>query len=138
MTIDNQQLSNRYSDLKSHKIEQATKYQRIGAFIIDHVVMTFTIVVSCFLVIGDFYSENFNNSRYILLPIVIIIGMVIYIGKDAIDGRSLGKRVLVIMIRDSSDHNQIPSIGRLFQRNLTLALWPFKYFELSKLPEKKR
>ena len=94
--------------------------------------------MACFLVIGDFSSENFNNSRFILFPIVIITGMVAYIGKDAIDGRSLGKRVLGIMVRDSSDHSKVPSIGRLFQRNLTLALWPFEYFELSNLPETQR
>ena len=100
--------------------------------------MTVGIVMTCFLVLGDFSSENFNNSRFILLPIVVITGMVAYIGKDAIGGKSIGKRVLGLMVRDSFDHNQIPSMSRLFQRNLSLAFWPFQFFELSDLPEKQR
>ena len=43
-----------------------------------------------------------------------------------------------IMVRDENNQNEIPSIGRLFLRNLFIIIWPVEDIVLATSDQKKR
>jgi hypothetical protein len=43
-----------------------------------------------------------------------------------------------IMVRDASNHDEVPSFGRLFLRNLFVIIWPVEFIVLASSPERKR
>jgi uncharacterized RDD family membrane protein YckC len=58
--------------------------------------------------------------------LVLALGMIYYLFKDIYQGRSLGKRVLGIAVRDNENSSLIPGSLRLITRNLTIFLWPIE------------
>lgn len=117
----------------------SSRKRRIASFVIDHFTFTFLIVGSVFLSLGtDFMDENnFSNLMTRMIPIMLL-GFLIYFAKDSIKGVSPGKWVMGIMVRDENNPNEIPSIGKLFIRNLFLIIWPVELIVLAVSQEKKR
>jgi uncharacterized RDD family membrane protein YckC len=117
----------------------SSRKRRIAAFLIDHFTFTFLIVGIVFLSLGtDFMDENnFNNLTSKMLP-TMLIGFLIYFAKDSIKGISPGKWVMGIMVRDENNSTEVPSIGRLFIRNLFLIIWPIEFIVLASSQDKKR
>ena len=117
MFLDQDQLS------IDRKIASRTK--RILAFGIDHFFMTFLIVMSSFLLMGPSFMDptKLNDSPYFVL-VVFGFGSLLYFLKDSFSGKSFGKWVLGVEVRDYTDPNKIPSVGRLLLRNLLLLVWP--------------
>lgn len=60
--------------------------------------------------------ETFNT--------ILLLGMIYYFLKDVYQGRSVGKRVLRIAVRDIEDTSKKPGSIRLIIRNVTVFLWP--------------
>lgn len=117
----------------------SSRKRRIASFVIDHFTFTFLIVGSVFLSLGtDFMDENnFSNLMTRMIP-TMLLGFLIYFAKDSIKGVSPGKWVMGIMVRDENNPNEIPSIGKLFIRNLFLIIWPVELIVLAVSQEKKR
>ncbi|WP_428740447.1 RDD family protein [Tenacibaculum sp.] len=117
----------------------SSRKRRIAAFIIDHFTFTFLIVGIVFLSLGtNFMDENnFSNLTSKMLP-TMLIGFLIYFAKDSIKGISPGKWVMGIMVRDENNPYKVPSIGKLFIRNLFLIIWPIEFIVLASSQEKKR
>ncbi|RAV20733.1 hypothetical protein DQG23_14605 [Paenibacillus contaminans] len=61
---------------------------------------------------------------------VLAIGMVYYLLKDIYKGRSFGKRLLGIGVRDLDNDSVTPGAFRLLVRNVTIILWPIEIFLL--------
>jgi uncharacterized RDD family membrane protein YckC len=117
----------------------SSRKRRIAAFLIDHFTFTFLIVGIVFLSLGtNFMDEtNFGNLMSKMLP-VISTGLLIYFAKDSMKGVSPGKWVMGIMVRNDNNPNEVPSIGKLFVRNLFLIIWPIEFIVLASSQEKKR
>ncbi|AUC81602.1 RDD family protein [Lacinutrix sp. Bg11-31] len=117
----------------------SSRKRRIAAFLIDHFTITFLIVGIVFLLLGtDFMDENnFSNLITKMLP-AMLVGFLLYFAKDSIKGISPGKWVMGIMVRDEKNPTEVPSIGRLFLRNLFLIIWPVEFIVLASSQEKKR
>ncbi|SNZ00229.1 RDD family protein [Flagellimonas pacifica] len=117
----------------------SSRKRRIAAFLIDHFTFTFLIVGIVFLSLGtNFMDEtNFSNLISKMLP-AMLIGFLIYFAKDSIKGISPGKWVMGIMVRNENNPNEVPSIGKLFVRNLFLIIWPIEFIVLASSQEKKR
>lgn len=117
----------------------SSRKRRIAAFLIDHFTFTFLIVGIVFLSLGtNFMDEtNFSNLISKMLP-AMLIGFLIYFAKDSIKGISPGKWVMGIMVRNENNPNVVPSIGKLFVRNLFLIIWPIEFIILASSQEKKR
>lgn len=110
---------------------KASIARRIGAFLIDHVVMTSLIVAIVFAALGT----NFMNEEGIFKMIgtmflAMIPGMFLYMSKDAIRGISIGKWVMGIMVRNEHDTSSPPTFARLLGRNLLLLIWPVEFIIL--------
>lgn len=117
--------------------EHATVFQRIVAFLIDHTFIIMSTMAIILLVAGDVFS---GKASFLIIKIILamLFCVIAYMGKDAVNGRSLGKRIVGIMVRDFSDHNIVPPIGRLFKRNLPVFFWPFEFLGISNDPNKQR
>lgn len=117
----------------------ASRKRRIAAFLIDHFIMTFLIVLLGFLALGSNLIEEENPGKFIVnLFLIIIPGYFIYLSKDAFKGISIGRWTMGIMVRDEKDQSTIPSYGRLLLRNLPLLFLPVEFIILAASNEKKR
>lgn len=120
------------------QVSLASRKRRIAAFLIDHFVMTFLIVLLVFASLGTSFFDQpdaFDVAK--VLP-VMLVGFLFYFAKDSIKGISLGKWIMGIAVRDSADVNNVPSFGRLLLRNLFIIVWPVEFIVLAMSPEKKR
>ncbi len=104
---------------------------RIGAMLLDHVVMTFAIM---FLVlpftIGGFdgiTDESTSTPPFSsdLIFYVMIFGMSLYFNKDMIQGKSVAKRALKLEVVDIKT-GEVASSLKCLVRNLTIAVWPIE------------
>ena len=117
----------------------ARRTKRIAAFLIDHIVMSFLMIVFFFLALGPDFTEDDNQQQYILTVFgAILAWVVLYFAKDSIKGISVGKWVLGIMVRDANKPDHVPSFGRLLLRNVFVILWPVEFIVLALSKEKKR
>ena len=53
-------------------------------------------------------------------------------------GRSIGKRLFGLFVRDNDDITHVPSFFRLIQRNLLIMIWPIEFIVSSKDPSGRR
>lgn len=121
------------------KFLKSSRKRRIAAFIIDHFVMTFSIVSIVFIALGpNFMDENNPSKMMMTMLFVMIPGFILYFAKDSLNGISVGKWIMGIMVRDENDQNEIPSFGRLFIRNLFIIIWPVEFIALATNDQKKR
>ncbi|MBZ9730550.1 RDD family protein [Salegentibacter sp. JZCK2] len=117
----------------------SSRKRRIVAILIDHFTMTFLLVAISFMSLGKGFLDEDNASNVLvkILP-TMLIGFILYFAKDSIKGISPGKWIMGIMVRDENIHTEIPSVGRLFIRNLLIIIWPIEFFVLAVSQEKKR
>ena len=118
---------------------KSSRKRRIVAFLIDQFVMTFLMVLIVFILLGpNFMDENNPSKMMSTILFVMIPGFILYFAKDSYKGISLGKWIMGIMVRDENSNNEIPSIGRLFLRNLFIIIWPVEFIILATNDQKKR
>ncbi|PZO34887.1 MAG: RDD family protein [Flavobacteriaceae bacterium] len=117
---------------------KSSRKRRFAAFIIDHFVLSFLIVSICFLAFGPDFIDKASTGKIISLPWIMSLGFLLYLLKDSIKGISIGKWAMGIMVRDENNPNQIPSMGRLFLRNLPFIIWPVEFIVLAISDQKKR
>jgi len=121
------------------RLSLSSRKRRIVAFLIDLFTMTFLIVAISFMSLGTRFLDENNASKVMtkMLP-TMLIGFIVYFAKDSIKGISPGKWIMGIMVRDENNHNEIPSAGRLFIRNLLIIIWPIEFIVLAVSQDKKR
>jgi uncharacterized RDD family membrane protein YckC len=118
------------------EIKLASRKSRIFAFIIDHFVLTFiTVFPLTFFMMNEDMEGGF---LFALFGILMIIAFIIYSLKDSIKGTSIGKWVIGIGVRDEHNRGDVPSIPRLFLRNLLLVIWPIEFIVLVTNKDKQR
>ncbi len=127
------------TDTSQDNLVLSTRRRRIGAFITDHVALTFLIVSTIFLALGPkFIDESDGGKMTMTMLATMVPGFILYFAKDSIKGISIGKWIFGIMVRDVKFPNGIPSFTRLFARNLFLVVWPIELIVLASNQEKKR
>lgn len=110
--------------------KEMTAGPRIGAMLLDHIVMTFAIM---FLVlpftIGGFdgITDESTTTPFSsdLIFYVMIFGMSLYFNKDMIQGKSVAKRALKLEVVDIKT-GEVASSLKCLVRNLTIAVWPIE------------
>lgn len=104
----------------------STLGERLFALIIDHIIMTFFGVSVMTGIMLNFFTGSGPTLPFVTLLAIFMI----YMLKDIIGGRSIGKRVFSIGVRCLEDPGEIPSLGRLILRNFTLLIWPVEFLIL--------
>jgi uncharacterized RDD family membrane protein YckC len=117
----------------------SSRKRRIVAFMIDHLVLSFLLVFTVFIVLGPNFIDKENPSKMMTTMFAVMLpGFVLYFSKDSIKGMSLGKWIMGLMVRDEKNTNEIPSFGRLFLRNLFVVIWPIEFIVLATSDQKRR
>lgn len=103
--------------------------KRILAILIDHIVGT---IISLFIFMGFNWESIINPTEFnFMRPFetfntILALGMIYYLLKDTYQGRSVGKRVIGIAVRDIENSSITPGSIRLIIRNITTFLWPIE------------
>lgn len=87
--------------------------ERAVALLIDQFIITLLFIALIVI------SAIFNFEILVLLALTFPVG---YIFKDIILGRSIGKRIMKLGVKDIYDPSIVPSTGNLILRNLFLVL----------------
>jgi uncharacterized RDD family membrane protein YckC len=105
---------------------------RLAAMFLDHVIMTFAMMILAIPGMVATFSKAFNvghdrpqaslfgNSVYIML-----IGFAVYWCKDSINGRSPAKRILKLQVVDNTTGIAASPI-KCWIRNIFLSFWPLE------------
>jgi uncharacterized RDD family membrane protein YckC len=101
--------------------------KRLGAYGIDMVA-----IVSVHILIYFNFSQKLieadvsgTYSQFAFFPLLLLI-----ILKDLVRGKSLGKWLMDLAVRDSKDTTKTPSLFRLLLRNVPLPIWFVELFFL--------
>ena len=103
--------------------------KRILAILIDHIVGT---IISLFIFMGFNWESIINPTEsnfmrpFETFNTILALGMIYYLLKDTYQGRSVGKRVIGIAVRDFENSSITPGSIRLIIRNITTFLWPIE------------
>ena len=116
---------------------------RLSSMLLDHFIMTFTIMVltlisvgiGC-LIVGNPFKPKLSPELIIIAFAVICLIFSIYYNKDAIKVKSPGKRVLNLVVVNNKT-GQIASPIRCVLRNLTIILWPIEVIVCLFSPERR-
>jgi uncharacterized RDD family membrane protein YckC len=95
--------------------------RRIGAFITDHILITIIAMIP-FMKNFNRLSEDFNYF-FELFPIAMLIGVAGYLCKDVFWGRSIGKLLFGICVKEYENEDITPKFYKLIFRNLFVVIW---------------
>ncbi|RKS42522.1 putative RDD family membrane protein YckC [Gillisia mitskevichiae] len=109
------------------QLNLASRKRRLVALIIDYYVITFLLVSIIFLLLGPNFIEREDDFPFLLAIISIPLGLILYFGKDSVNGISFGKWIMGIVVRKESSSVESPSLINLFVRNITLLIWPLEF-----------
>lgn len=98
--------------------------KRIGAFITDHVIICFVAMVPFFLNFNKIMDDPF--AMFELFSITMTIGILGYLLKDIFRGRSVGKVLFGLYVKDYQNKEDTPPLYKLILRNLLTFLWPIE------------
>ena len=111
---------------------KASIWQRLGAFLIDHSILSYIfafvfviVFVSGLVASGDSYEPPILLFAFALLPVFLV-----YCFRDIVKGQSIGKRLLGIGVRDINDKFAVPPASRLFLRQIFSFIWPVEFLVL--------
>ncbi|MGC6176096.1 RDD family protein [Lacrimispora sp. 38-1] len=111
------------------ELELAGTGIRIGAFIIDHIIIVaFFVCPSIIFMFNHIQSDP--AKAWSIFPVLMLMSFLVYFLKDIINGASLGKRVLGLTVRSNLDTSKVPSVPRLFLRNILTFVWPIEFLVL--------
>jgi uncharacterized RDD family membrane protein YckC len=116
-----------------NEITIASRKSRVVAYMIDYAVLGVVSVPLMMLMIMA--EENEANAPIFLLFLVLFM---LFALKDAIKGQSVGKRLLGIGVRKQEHYSEIPSISKVFLRNLTQVLGFIEFIVLAVNQDKQR
>lgn len=110
---------------------ELTAGKRIGAMLLDHIVMTFVIMIIAMPTMMSKFDNAFGDEP--LAPkgaidwslILMYFGMALYFNKDMIQWKSIAKRALKQEVVDIKT-GEVASALKCFVRNLTIAIWPIE------------
>lgn len=111
------------------ELEIAGIGMRIGAFIIDHVIIIAVLVYPSILFMFS-HIQSDPEKVWTMFPILMLMAFLVYCIKDIISGKSLGKRALGLAVRSNVDTSDIPSVPKLFLRNILTFVWPIEFLVL--------
>ncbi|RIX52786.1 hypothetical protein D3P08_12340 [Paenibacillus nanensis] len=107
--------------------------QRLVAILLDHVVGTLMFGILFFAVnMNSFIHPTDSNA---MIPFesfntVLGFGILYYLLKDLYKGRSIGKRIMGLVVTDENNNEAIPGAIRLITRNITVLIWPIELITL--------
>lgn len=110
---------------------------RIGAFIIDYLIITAIFMIP-FLLNFQFILEGDIDLVLRFSYQMIIFAFLIFILKDIVKGVSFGKWLVGIKVSDKNNYILTPNIFRLMLRNIFILIWPIEFLVFLISKDKRR
>ncbi|MFC5700189.1 cytochrome c oxidase assembly factor Coa1 family protein [Cohnella faecalis] len=107
-------------------MKRASTISRIIASVIDIYLTIFIVLILIFLLL-KWFEDDFVISIFLTL-FLISVGMITVLFKDVVDGRSVGKRIFNLGVRELN--GSVPSTGKLINRNFSSLFWPKDLYNL--------
>lgn len=118
----------------------ASRRRRFLGWLFDY--LTFMLIISVVFFLFPIFEAMENVRSISEIPLSFYVAFIILIGiyflRDSISGKSLGKYIMGLAVRDNRDQNKPPSALRLISRNLTLLFWPLECLIIIFNSKKKR
>lgn len=102
-----------------------TTGDRIKAMLLDHIIMTFIIMIMVMPIFFMAFEEESFGTSFDWTFYIMIFGMSLYFNKDLVQGKSLAKRVLKQEIVDVKT-GEVASSLKCLVRNLLIIIWPIE------------
>ena len=100
---------------------------RLGAFVIDHVLICLTILVPGILLTVLMISKG-TVMAILMFPVIIFLFFAAYLLKDCVKGVSIGKYMMGLAVRTEEDPSKTPTFFKLVLRNILTFFWPLECF----------
>ena len=101
--------------------------ERFAAFFIDFIILTLITLAVCFIIVVPIMLglKPGDDARIVirLSNIILLANFIAVMFKDIRTGQSIGKKIMKLQVRDSTDTTKLPNKGKLILRNTTLILW---------------
>lgn len=110
-------------------LEVAGIEMRIGAFIIDHLIIVAVLLYPSMLFMFSHFQSD-PAKAWTMFPVLMLMAFLVYCIKDMMNGKSLGKRALGLAVRSNVDTSDIPSVPKLLLRNILTFVWPIEFLVL--------
>ena len=111
------------------KPEKANIGMRIIAFFIDQIIIT-TILFVPFIIFAFQNAQNDPAKLFLMIPILMVAIFLFLCLKDCVHGASIGKRALGLAVRNSQNASEVPSIPKLFLRNILMFICQIEFLVL--------
>ena len=116
---------------------------RIASMVFDHIIMTMISMVFFMPMMVDLFLSAFNISHKqaeinLNGPLVYIglAGFAVYLCKDSINGRSIGKRIFNLQVIDTETEEAATPL-KCFIRNICCIIWPVEAIVILFSPERR-
>ena len=122
--------------------KEITAGSRIGAMLLDHVVMSFVIMIMVMPVMSfgfkDSFAEEANSmpSAIDWTLYIMLFGMSLYFNKDMVQGKSIAKRAFRQEVVDIKN-GEVASSLKCLVRNLTIVIWPIEVIVVLASPSRR-
>ena len=118
-------------------LKKATVWQRLGAFLVDHFILTavtavlYAFVSTIFMLLG-LRNPDISEEIWILLVALFFIVIIFFVYglRDVYKGQSVGKLALGIGVRELTDNFAVPPVSKLFLRQIFSFMWPVEFLVL--------
>jgi uncharacterized RDD family membrane protein YckC len=122
---------NDFLNFDEQPLKLASRKRRIAAYLFDYLLLAIPVALAV--------SNSLNDPDNVrLLTVVSLTMLLLFFAKDCMGGRSPGKRLMGIMVRDRDDVQQVPSAGRLLLRNVLLVIWLIEFIVMCTNDDKQR
>jgi len=117
-----------YGGNKRDVLGKASNTSRFAALLLDNFILTMLILPP--LLFFLFRNMDAIPTRLFVWSFPMLIPMFVFMLKDIVKGRSPGKWVLGIAVRERADTAKTPSVGKLILRNLLMFFLPIEVLVL--------
>ena len=119
---------NNAQELHQFSFRKASVRRRFKAFLID--LFIFSSISVNAIAFGMLNFGDSHQTSMTLFYIFIVLVLIVSGFRDIVKGQSFGKFVLGIGVRDIHDNFAVPSVPRLFLRQVLSFLWPIEFLVL--------
>jgi hypothetical protein len=101
------------------ELERGSVLRRTGAFLFDHFLASLLGIIAGVISSGGLPTPGDGS-----MTVALSVTFVFFFCRDFVKGVSPGRWVAGIMVRDYDDPSLVPSLPKLFLRNVFHVLWP--------------
>lgn len=124
----------------STEVSDVVEMKKAGVFVRCVAIVIDMLLIQIFITTPFIALVLRSNSEFDTLNLVgaMVLSGGVIISKDLFRGASIGKRILGIVVLDSTSYEMVLSKKRLLIRNVLTVFWPVEFFAMLLRKDKKK